>query len=69
MFSAGDTGSVDAYLESASYLSSPFADPLAFSLLKIDGGHTAADAYKPSYQLMPIALGLMISLRPSFQLS
>jgi hypothetical protein len=32
MFSAGDTGSVDAYLESASYLSSPFADPLPFSL-------------------------------------
>jgi hypothetical protein len=30
MFSAGDTGSVDAYLESASYLSSALPDPIPF---------------------------------------
>ena len=30
-------------------------------------GHTAADVYKPSYRPMPIAMGLLVSLRPPIQ--
>jgi hypothetical protein len=75
MFSAGDTGSVDAYLVLAFYSSSVLHGLFALSLhlipdpapnTRLNDRHTAAAVYKPSYRPMPIALGLIISLRLSF---
>ena len=34
---------------------------------ELDLGHTAADVYRPSYRLMPIALELLISLEVCFK--
>lgn len=65
MFSAGVVGSVDAYLGSA--LSQHYPCESFPPAETRSSEHTAADACKPSYRLMPIALGLLISLEVCFK--